>query len=136
MMIVSGITLFVAIVFLIGWIHAMDKLDEEKFQHDNTKHRLDEKQKVVKNLNERLEAAVVDRGLAQERAIYAEHKLKDAEQQIVYLATVNDVLNKHLDDFPRRGADGKFIKNPEADGKAYKSGEWVPKPRKDLEAEK
>ena len=120
MIIVAGIATALAIAFLLGWIYTMDRLDDEKFKHDNTKHRLDEKLKVVKNLNERLEAAVVDRGLAQTRANVAEHRIKDAEQQIVYLEVVVDMLNKYLDDFPRRGADGKFVKNPEADGKAEK----------------
>ena len=109
----AGIALFVAILFLLGWVKTMDTLDEEKFQHDNTKFRLNEKIELVEDYQGRLE-------VQKAQIVNLSQKLQEADQQNIFYATIIDQLNKHLDDFPRRGADGKFVKNPEADGKAEK----------------
>jgi hypothetical protein len=111
MMIVAGAATVAAIAFLLFWIYTMDRLDDERFQHDNTKHRLDEKKKLAVDLEGRL---VVQKGMI----AALEDKCWEADQQNIIYSTIINELNKHLDDFPRRGADGKFVKNPEADGKA------------------
>ena len=113
MIVFAGIATALAIGFLLFWIYTMDRLDDERFQHDNTKHRLDEKKKLAVDLEGRL---VVQKA----QIIDLSEKLLEADQQHLFNRVVIDTLNKHLDDFPRRGADGKFVKNPEADGKAEK----------------